>query len=242
MKQFFPLLICFIVFSLPSNTQAQLQLKEVIYYGSKSLPGHIPRESHDDTDDYTIKLYVIGWSKDGKLAYVYLFPETSSHGVGNPARVEVRIQDMATDKMLWSKDIYKEGESYEDGIQLNIPLSKYKDLKNKLEEHGITIQKWSGYFIGESYKNTAFKLAKNKKYPIIIQATSTNLGSKTIFKAEELPLGVGMDMEQGMIAGVINNPFEDRVALIYYKTSNMGHWEYMTDFILVGCHLKKGFK
>jgi hypothetical protein len=237
---FFTLSVLFGSSLLAQNT---LELKEVTYYGSNSRATYIPPQTAEDQEHYfTTKLYVIGWSKDGKLAYVHFFPECCSHGEGSPPRVEVRIQDMALDKVLWSKDVYDEQENYDGGSTLSIPLKKHPDLQAKLKAYNITIQKWSGYFSGERYKDYTFTPTLTSSNAFRIQANLKAAGSKVIFKAQEDPLFSINNEEPGWVAGVINNPFEDRVAVIYYKESYIGHWEYITDFILVGCRLDSGFK
>lgn len=237
------LLALTLAFSIKLLAQNTLELKEVTYYGSASRAAHTPPQTADDQEHhFTTKLYVIGWSKDGKLAYVHFFPECCSHGEGSPPRVEVRIQDMALDKVLWSKDVYDEKENYEGGSTLSIPLKKHADLQAKLAAYNITIQKWSGYFAGTRYKDYTFTPALTSSNTFQIQANLKATGSKVIFKAQEDPLFSINEDEPGLVAGVINNPFEDRVAVIYYKYSYIGHWEYITDFILIGCRLDKGFK
>ena len=63
MKILYPLLLC-LCCSLSMQAQYVFDLKEALYYGEKSVSNVIAEEDGPGME-YTVKLYPIGWSKDG---------------------------------------------------------------------------------------------------------------------------------------------------------------------------------
>jgi hypothetical protein len=243
MNIIYPLLLC-LCCSLSMQAQYVFDLKEALYYGEKSVSNVIAEEDGPGME-YTVKLYPIGWSKDGKFAYVYLDPPCCSHAaeMGDP-RVLVRIQDMRSDKIIWELDMYDEKDKNVGSSKLSLPLKEGGPLQLKLEEHKIIPQGAFGFTDWDKeLPDFEIDLKEYENGTVKIKATSKTQGTKTIFrgKHDAEPLGF-FEEGSGSIVGLFKSPYEDRVAVVYSFYYNLGHWEFLTDFGMVGCHLKVGFK
>lgn len=209
--------------------------KEIVYYEAK--------EAVDEGPHYTVTttFHPIGWSKDGKFAYAKFF-DSYADGL----TLVVVVQDVTSDKVIWSKEVYALGE---DGEEQNLDhKGLWNKVKNSLEKALITYKispnqsidyrKESWHRInGQAYK---FALTTNKK--IQIDCRAKGLGEKNIYQQKISETDFEYSEIGASVKGIIKSPYEDRV-LVLYLISQKG-FEFATDesFDLVGCHLTKGFK
>lgn len=222
---FFSLFFC-------KNTIAQSWKlpKEIVYYDEKEV-------NEEPYYTVTTSFHPIGWSKDGKFAYAQ-FHDSYVDGL----TIDVIIQDMTTDKVIWKKERYNlEGEDLDYvGLWNKVKSSTEKMLATYdiLLDQKIDYRKDSWHRInGQAYK---FALTLDKK--IQIDCRAKGLGEKTIFKQAISEEDFEYSEMGASVRGIIKSPYEDRV-LVLYLISEKG-FEFARDeyFALVGCHLTKGFK
>jgi hypothetical protein len=198
--------------------------KEIVYYQEKT---------EDDVHVETTTFHPLGWSKDGKFAYVTFF-DAYSDGLS----ILVVVQDMTSDKIIWSKEV-NNGESQE-ALWGELKSSTARKLAayGISQKQGIDYRKESWHRInGQAYK---FALTTNNR--IKINCRAKGLGEKTIFKQDISAEDFEYSETAANVTGIIKSPYEDRV-IVVYQTLSKG-FEFIEDesFHLVGCHLTKGFK
>lgn len=227
-----------------SNSIAQtLSLpKEVVYYEIEK------EENPSENGGYyteTSSFHPIGWSPDGKFAYVKIFD-----GYSDGLCITVSIQDMVTDKTIWSESYtsvqLEENEDYAKHSENEKALwdkVKYKTEK-ALAKYKINSNKEIDYRKKTWHRinGQPYKFALTTEGRIQIDCRAKEMGSKTLYKQDISPEDFEMGEYSAYVAGIILSPYEDRVAVLY-QTKNKG-FEFIIDqgFGLVGCNLKKGFK
>lgn len=200
------------------------------------------------------KIYPVGWSKDGKLAY-YLEPGDEACGCYFAKLV---IKDLKSDAVLWQFDY--DSSELQDTMKRRTPESlpslwrfKRELFASKLREHRIIPQRrfalllfpasHMGDRLDADLKTTETRA--NQDYGIIkgavLQLASQRKGRKTVFEQtygtdEALPL----DMK---VLGYFKSPFEPRIAvvLIYVWRGYEGP-PHVTHFQIVGASLDSGFR
>jgi hypothetical protein len=225
------------VFSIFPLAAMELEFPPALSFGKELFAND---EVHDADG-----LCPIGWSKDGKFAYLM---EPASEDSGSNHLMLV-IQDMVTDKVVfnesWEAD-FDQNKSTRDIFQ----DQRYK-IAAKLNEYGIVPQ--SGIrlaplefnYRGNSY---SFRLTRNFKDfsenengigSLSLRVISPQLGEKTILKVS---FEYRFVLDAG-IAGCIVSPVEPRVAVVVAEKKR--GWEgppHVLGFRLVGCHLTSMFK
>lgn len=191
------------------------------------------------------RLFPLGWSRDGKLAWVYEPPDEAC----GCYFFRLIVQDMVSDKVLWEYK-YDSGELNKPGELSNLGelwQAKGEELEARLRSFGIertgaVLQPLSPNLEAVVHTKTLpeaqsqFGFAYLSSYEIEMRSPR---GSKTIFKSGPLepgPLKVS-------VLGFFASPFEERGAVVVQETWR--GWEgppHTARFRLVGCHLKTGWR
>jgi len=241
MKNLIITLSCFLFTTTSIVAQTVQFPKEIVYY-------EIEEEDPEENGGYyteTAAFHPIGWSTDGKFAYIKIFD-----GYSDGLCILVAIQDMVTDKTVWSESYTSmqldENENYAKHAE-NVK-ALWNKVKGKTEQalakYKIDSQKELDYrkktwhrINGQPYK---FALTTDDK--IQLDCRAKDMGSKTLYTQKISAEDFELQEYSAYVAGIILSPYEDRV-LVLYQTSSKG-FEFITDqdFNLVGCNLNKGFK
>ena len=202
-----------------------------------------------ENEDHLITyLSPIGWSKNGKFAYV---TEPADEACGCYF-FEIAIIDLVTDKLLWKWKLQGESEreskneTKEAVWQKNIALFSRKLNEFEIIQQTDFVLESVNFVSGvndynlnintEKNNDSEFKSLKSLK----VEITSQELGWKTVSSAEfteySLILSAGL-------SGHFESPFEDRIAIIYYliKRGYEGPPN-VINFKISGSHLTAGFK
>ena len=191
------------------------------------------------------KFYPIGWSKDGKLAYI---TEPADEASGN-YWFEIIILDIVNNKVVWS---WKPTESEKGDIQ-STWKTNYDLFKKNLAEAEIVQQ--TGFDLKStktSYKGNDYEIILDSKnitdpdYGIDmvkecnISIVSEQLGKKLVInqKEDEYSRVIG-----AIVPGFLMCPFDDRIVVILRK-ERIGYEgpPNVVYFELVGSDLIRGFK
>ncbi|MCP4441818.1 MAG: hypothetical protein GY810_23170 [Aureispira sp.] len=215
--------------------------KEIVYY---ELEEEDPEENGGHYTE-TSTFHPIGWSPDGKFAYVKIFD-----GYSDGLCISVAVQDMVTDKTVWSESYTSmqlgENEDYaKHSENVKALWNKVKPKTEKaLAKYKINAKKELDYRKKTWHRinGQPYKFALTTKGKIQIDCRAKDMGSKTLYEQDISPEDFEMQEYNAYVAGIILSPYEDRVAILY-QTSSKG-FEFITDqsFALVGCNLNKGFK
>ena len=160
--------------------------------------------------------FPIGWSRDGVFAYIV---EAVDEGAGF-YQFEFRIQDMGTDKILWS---WKPQES-EEGDLLTTWETNYELFKSYLNEYQIyqnvtsELGKTSFTYKNDSYQiELETKLQENADYGFdvvtetYISLHSQKLGEKMVFAYIEKDYSMVLSV---IVTGIIQSPYSEHVAIL----------------------------
>jgi hypothetical protein len=198
----------------------------------------------------------IGFSRDGKFAYVAIFsispmaPELQSY--------RLIIHDLVTDLVVWEWATQVEGLSGKADRDA-LWAEALESAEQKLNQYEIEPVKemstsfGSRFYDGETeYEVTVSPATLEKEfyYPdgsgtftedIILESevfiSSPQLGRKRVFSGE-----TGSDTIQTDIVGAVLSPFESRAA-IFFAMKHYGYQlEYTYSFIVIGAHLTVNFK
>lgn len=195
--------------------------------------------------------YPLGWSPDGKLAYAI---EPPDEAVGSYF-LNVYIQDLVTDKILW-QDKYQSPPESNEGYQSFAAywMAKETGMKTRFDKLGIKPMQEGVLFGGAiNYDNDQISYSVQKKLKAQpdfgniamvsdyqVQVTSAVRGSKTVHKETfKAPLGV-LDLD---VIGYMRSGDPERVALLVGGVKR--GWEgppHVTWFKVIGANLKRGFK
>jgi hypothetical protein len=196
-------------------------------------------------------VYPLGWSPDGKLAYAI---EPPDEAVGSYF-LNVYVQDLVTDKILWQDKYQSEPESTTDiqsfaaywqanQAKMEAQLQKYKikqvndsvlfagSISNKDDRLDYVVQK---KLKGQPDLGN---LAMVTEYQVTV--TSEKLGSKTVHKEKITNNARILDVD---VIGYLRGDDEERVALLIAGVRR--GWEgppHTTWFKVVGTNVKRGFK
>lgn len=192
------------------------------------------------------KFFPIGWSKDGKFAYI-VEPTDEASGL---YFFELVIKNMISDKVEWS---WKPKKNTEEGNLETIWTKNYEIFKKKLNDYGIIQQTDHNYVKGNfTYDNKNYsitlkshtKLNQDYGFDVIVGTDifieSPELGKKQVyeFKEDDYSMILGE-----IITGQIISPYEGRIAIIL-KQERWG-WEgppNVISFVIIGSNLSESFK
>ena len=209
--------------------------KELVYQG--------------ESDDVLIaKFFPIGWSRDGKLAYVKE-PVDEAAGL---YFFEIAVIDLITDKILWQWEYNDEDESKPQNVKSVWEKSK-KSFQEKLNSFGIipdeNIELEQSPFVSNNQKFFIRTKSKTMKDPDFGFEVVTNFKiwvknekgeEKQIFSSpkEEYPSSLATK-----VSGFLQSPFENRICIIispeirgYEGPPNV------INFQLSGCKIEDSFK
>ncbi|MBN1798782.1 MAG: hypothetical protein JW822_09395 [Spirochaetales bacterium] len=202
-----------------------------------------------DSAVYTYKtgeygIFIIGWSKGGKLAYGRSTGDCGNYG---PCRqFSVTLMDMVDDKQVWGHSTGPEGNiagsTYENFAQfwngeyatIAAALSGNKiqsacsgcmimDTNSLQEQYGITVE----VMTDEDPETPGFS-----KTSIIVY---DGAGRKKTVSADS-----GFSPTKQTVLGFVKSPFEKRIALLV-RTDYSGPEMGSSSYAFIGCHLAYGF-
>jgi len=192
------------------------------------------------------KFYPIGWSGDGKFAYIV---EEVDEGCGCYF-FKIAIQDLHTDKLVWNWKFNDQGKSED----IKTVWSKnYDDFKKQLKQYKIVQQtKFSLGGVRFAYQNEDFTLSMETKTKqdkdfgldvvteTYIRIQSAKQGTKTIYQYIEQGASVVLSAS---VAGYLQSPYENRIVVIHFdeRRGYEGPPNVIT-IKLAGCQLSGNFK
>jgi hypothetical protein len=218
---------------------------EIVETKNFTVPTELEYSNHDKMTFLYDKFYPVGWSETGLFAYV---TEIADEGSGYYF-FKISIQNMINDKIEWEWEPSYNEDGNLDSIwkenltKINEKLNEYKIIQKTDFVLGLT----SFTYLNKQYNLKIFtETEKNKDFGFdIIKSTkvylsSPQLGTKTIYdyKEEDYSMLLGQ-----IIAGYIQSPFEDRIAVIIKNE----RWGYegppnLIYFTIVGSNLTESFQ
>jgi hypothetical protein len=194
--------------------------------------------------DLMTEFYPIGWSADGKFAFVR---EPADEACGCYF-FDIVIMDMVSDKILWEWKFNDDGagETMKSVWKKNYALLKSKLLENKIIQA-------SDFALGKStfnYKNVKYTLEDEsssnsdwdygKIQSFRITLSASGLGTKTVKVQSYDEYDMILSLE---VVGQLKSPYEDRIAVIYSEIQRGYEGPpNVVQFGLSGSHLMDGFK
>lgn len=191
------------------------------------------------------RFYPIGWSADGKFAYIC---EPTDEACGCYF-FKIAVQDMVTDKEIWKWDFNDEGEG--ENLE-SVWWKHYKEFKTKLHKYkiiqstNIQLQKSPIDHKGNHYvfdmdvemtQDTDFGFDVMKS--VVIKIESEQLGKKRFHRYYEKDYPMVLNTK---LTGYVLNPYEDRIFLM--RTEECRGYEgppNVVSFVFAGCQLTEGF-
>ncbi|GIU81169.1 MAG: hypothetical protein D6687_10185 [Acidobacteria bacterium] len=197
------------------------------------------------------KFYPIGWSKDGKFAYLV---EPADEACGCYF-AKVVVQDLRSDKKLWSYS-YVGKEGAKESIDTFWKSNK-KKISQKLRKYGIIALSTGGFALikgdirwRDNLLRAELKVTKNpdieddfnKISSIVLELISERKGRKTIYAERFGPKSYSGILD-ARVVGYLKSPFEARVAFILVKVRR-GYegLPHVTVNEVIGADLISGFK
>lgn len=208
------------------------------------------REAEEERVLLREKFYPIGWSRDGKFAYLVEPPDEAC----GCYFAQIVVQDLRTDKILWE---YKhEGE---EAVEETLPAvwkKHQKEFSSKLAQYGIVAQNRfplqnSPIVYGSDQLTPELKV--NMKTDggvidigvtgnVILQLISKQKGRKTLYEMKFDPEKYNSFLD-AELSGSLVSPFEPRAAVVMIETYR--GWEgppHVTNVHIVGADLEKSFR
>lgn len=249
------LIVPFFIFALaiPAVAQGYKLPKRV------NLDATMRREFRKHLDTFnqllTTVFRPIGWSRDGKFAYLIEPPEEEGEGF----HAQLVIVDLATDKTLWTfvnkpdERLGPDGEPRPDNATLFWKRNE-KVFEEKLKEYGIIQTQFSllgKKFTsgGRAYTAKAVRDIRSDDdygtetvHKLTVELSSPALGKKTVY-SHDFTKPDELRSYDYAIAGAFKSPFEDRAAVILISVHR--GWEgppNVAELEILGADLKKGFK
>lgn len=195
--------------------------------------------------------YPLGWSGDGKFAYAI---EPPDEAVGSYF-LNIYIQDLVTDKLLWKQEYQSEPESTVGAQSFAAYWSENeKTIKAQFEKYAIVETKQTNLMVGPiAYENDRLSYQVEKKLKgqpdfgntamvteYQVQVRSATRGSKVVHKEiYTKPISV-LDVD---VIGYLQGSDPERAALLVSGVQR--GWEgppHITWFKVIGTNLRKGFK
>ncbi len=249
------LIVIFIIISCTSdssddndnNTTDTNKTKETVVKDNVIQDYVIPKELDYYKQDGNIiydKFYPIGWSVDGKFAYI---SEPADEATGFYL-FEIKIIDVTNDNIVWS---WKPKDS-EEGDFKSTWENFYELFKKQLNSYNI--KQINNFELGSSdFDNSGndYSISMKTKsktngdygFDVVtetyVNIESSKLGQKTVFA--QIEKGYSMILA-ALVSGYIKSPFEDRIIII----CKFERWGYegppnVMFFKLAGCDLGSGF-
>lgn len=198
----------------------------------------------------TASFYPIGWSRDGKFAYLIEPPDEAC----GCYFAEIVIQDMVNDKVVWSERYTSELLEDPDSENLNTYwAANQKKFSTKLNEFGVIASSQFdllGPTVG--YGNDVFTPAVKVNVEtdndlevigdVTVRLDSKRRGSKLIHR-DIYKKGEISGFRNAMIAGSLRSPFEARIAVVILEEHR--GWEgppNTTSIKVAGASLTTGFR
>lgn len=195
--------------------------------------------------------YPLGWSADGKFAYAI---EPPDEAVG-AYFLNMYIQDLVTDKILWQDKYQSKPESSDDAQSFAAYWqTNQSEMEAQLKKYGIKQVNDSVLFAGavkSGYDRLNYVVKKKLKgqpsfgnlamvteYQVMV--TSEKRGSKTVHQENYKNFISVLDVD---VIGYLQGDNPNRAALLIAGVKR--GWEgppHVTWFKVVGTHLKAGFK
>lgn len=222
-----------------NNNQTNMNDNKVHEY---SLPKLI---TYVETDNLVSNFYPIGWSKDGKLAYI---EEPADEATGFYF-FKLVVQDLKTDKQEIIFE-YNESDEKEEATLQSTWNENYELFKEKLNAQKIipieNIQLGKTEFENnekkyqievktETRNDDMFGLDVIKKAQVIVKSGDKEKNILT-YKSDD-----GLILEFNVV-GILQSPYENKVAVIY-TTTQRGYEgpPHVIQAHIAGCNLDKGF-
>ncbi|MCQ2587888.1 MAG: formylglycine-generating enzyme family protein [Treponema sp.] len=210
---------------------------------------------HIDTDVYgtSDSLYILGWSKEGYIAYIQLYEEHGFYEIA--ASVNFIVQDLHTDIVVYN-DI-KSSWDYSEHDNL---VAKYiKDNKTKinkvLTDYKIVDAKTDFTplpYITDDYKFDSYAKLTDRGYEDGAEAGYLHMWDYTIIgerveeridgskkETKKLFSEEHVDFENLIVCGAMESPFKDRLIIIY---CTIGDWTMANHPRIIGCSEYVGFE
>ena len=204
---------------------------------------------YKDSKEYIFqKFYPIGWSKDGKFAYV-IEPADEAAGL---YFFKLRIQSMISDKILYEWELDPD-EGIETGSVKQMWKENQMEFAAKLNEHKIIPQN-DIKLLGTEFNTEEgkFKVTIENKmetdpdfgFEVVkttnIDIKASELGTKRIYSYTEKDYNQCLGR---IVQGVIKSPYEKRVAVLVKEELRgyEGPPNVVREF-LVGADLERSFK
>ncbi len=198
----------------------------------------------------TASFYPIGWSRDGKFAYVIEPPDEAC----GCYFAEIVIQDLVTDKVMWSERY--SSELLEDPEAENLDsywAANQKKFSSKLNEYRIiALSRFDLLGPTVGFGNDVFtptvkvNVETDNDFEVVGDVTvrlhSKRSGSKVIHR-DVYKKGEISGFRNAMIAGSLKSPFEARIAVLIVEEHR--GWEgppNTTGVKVAGASLTTGFK
>lgn len=212
---------------------------------------NLPKEVSVNSDNEEVisdKFYPIGWSEDGKFAYI-IEPVDEATGY---YFINIAIQDMNSDKIVWNFK-YTTEDAVEGKDLAETWKEKYDLIKEKLNEHKIVQAKKIKLGPSDFENNSdTFSIAVNSEKEVkeelhgmqiiknfAVTISSSALGSKKIFSEND----ENSMLVDAKIEGQIKSPYQNKVAVVLTKEQVGYEGPPNTVSInLVGANLESGFK
>ncbi len=221
---------------------------------------HLPAEMEIGESNAKDKFYPIGWSKDGKFAYVKF--RVVEGGCGTCPFYYFVVQSAVTDAVPFTRrlDGKRMGVDYSVKPFSEIWEEHYDLFRGKLKEYGIVQQeRFTPGGIEFHYKGSDYKITKKfnkikKEFRwfmfegvetvierLDLSVLSTRLGGKRVYQFRS---GKGVEILNTKILGHLRSPFEDRMLILFLEEhlNQEGGGSAGYTLRLVGSHLRGGFR
>lgn len=190
----------------------------------------------------SVEVYILGWSKDGKLA-VLENREVDGRGGYD---LYFTIFDTVEDEKVYfhNFEFYDENENC---TVAQCVQNNYKQIDDVLKKYGIIFQKTASQSLPAKINGDEFtfnvKVIKNEpsEYGIgftlsyDIEAIKNNKSKKTITEVRD------KFCNKVVVTGYLKNPYENRIAVIVLSSKYVFEGSEL-ELAFYGCNLAKGFK
>lgn len=194
------------------------------------------------------EIFPIGWSRDGKFAYLLMDEPAFRGGYGFRAA----IVDARTDQVLWTAYEHSDGLDWDgDGPPLAAAWQRYEpQIRGQLAVFGIErvtssrvdplplVRGTDAYsaLVREWRVNPETSPYGNGVVGYTLTFTSRERGAKVIAQRNRI---FATDIR---VQGYIRSPFENRIVLVVSESGNAYGGTRFTDITIIGAHLDVGFE
>lgn len=211
-------------------------LPQQLDYSSK-IPNDFCLSANED-HCHIEKIYPLGWSEDGKFAYV---SETSSFGVNT--HLELIVRDLTEDKDIVSE---RWADEYDDFP--NFWKSEQSIIAKTITQHTIIPSNtfelfdfpydYQGISYSPKLSTSHYDSGAAKNQKLIIQKSDG--ASKQIFSEEHEDFEFGL--RKSKVIGYMKSPIEPRIAVMVLDEIKAMENDVYLRISIIGCHIEKGFK